>query len=87
MRRISGGNAKNGVNCSHADRHSLLSQAGHPMFGALTAGADPHPEHVPLAGEVHPDRDLDGPVGDLPVPDLDVDSVDQHHRIEPVQRP
>ena len=62
-----------------------LGQAGHPVFGALSASADPHAEDVTLTGEVDPDRDVDGPVGDLAVSDLDVDGVDQHHRIHLVQ--
>jgi hypothetical protein len=31
-----------------------------------------------------PDREIDGPVGDLPVADRDVDGVDEHHRIETI---
>ncbi len=46
------------------------------MPGALTAaGADPEPQDVadPVDGDAH--RDVDGPVGDLPVPDLPLDPV------------
>jgi hypothetical protein len=32
------------------------------------------------------ERDVDGPVGDLPVTDLDADRVDKNHRIDRVQR-
>ena len=49
------------------------------MFGALAAGADPHAQHVAVAGQVDPESDVDGPVGDLPIADLDVDRGSPPH--------
>ena len=45
--------------------------------------AEPQAEHVAFAVEVDADRDIDRPVRDLGVADLDHDRVDQQHRIEP----
>ena len=45
-------------------------------------GSKPQAEHVAFAVEVHADRDVDGPVRDLGVADLDHDRVDQQHRIQ-----
>src|SRR2546422_1686134 len=51
------------------------------------ARADPQAQHVAFAVHVDAHGDIDGPVGDLAVADLDHDRVDQHHRIDAVQRP
>ncbi len=64
-----------------------LGQHLQPVLGALTTGADPHPQHIALTGEVDPDRDVDRPVGHLPVADLHVDRVDEDHRIDGVEGP
>jgi hypothetical protein len=45
----------------------------------------PQPEDVAFAVDADADRDVDRPVRDLPVARLDVDRVDEHHRIDPVQ--
>src|SRR5205823_8255882 len=58
-----------------------LGEHPRPPLGALTTVAGPQTQHVPTA--VHGDRQghVDGPVRHLTIPDLDVDTVDEHHRI------
>lgn len=60
-----------------------LSQHGEPELGAFPALARPQPEDVPLTAGAHPDRDIDRAVRDLPVADLDVNRVNEHHRVPP----
>ena len=54
------------------------------------APSPPSPAHrprmsrVPVDGDRH--GDVDRPVRDLPVPDLHVDRVDEHHRVDRVER-
>jgi hypothetical protein len=43
--------------------------------------AGPQPEHVTSAVDGDAERDVDRPVGDVAVADLDVDRVDEHHRV------
>ena len=57
-----------------------------PVLRALAAVADPEPEDLAFTVERDTDNGVDGPVGDLAVTDLDVDRVDEHDRVEPVQR-
>jgi hypothetical protein len=54
---------------------------------SLATVAGPQSEYVALAGAGDPDGYVDGPVGDLAVADLHVDGVDEHHRIDRLQRP
>ena len=63
-----------------------VGQHRHPELRALTAGAGPQPEDVPLAVEGDPDRGVERPVRDLPVADLDHDRVDEHRRVDRVER-
>ena len=54
------------------------------------APSPPVPAHKPrmsFSRQGDPDRRVDGPVGDLPVADLDDDRVDEHRRVDLVQRP
>jgi hypothetical protein len=52
-----------------------------------TPGAGPQPEDVLVASQVDPDRCVERPVRDLAVADLDVDRVDEHRRVDLLQRP
>ena len=55
-----------------------LGQHRGPLLGALAAGGpEPQAPHVTVAGEIHADRDVHGPVGYLGVKGLD------HDRVEP----
>src|SRR5690606_23495480 len=54
---------------------------------AFPAVAGPQPQDVAFTVDGHPDRDVDRSVGDLTVADLDVDGVDEHHRIHPTEGP
>ena len=56
-------------------------------FAPFAAVSGPQPEDVAFAVDADADRDVDRPVRDLPVTDLDVDRVDEHHRVDPVQGP
>src|SRR3954466_227978 len=58
-----------------------LGQHRQPELRTLAAVAGPQPEDVALPGTRHSDRDVDGPVGDLTIADLDVDRVDEDYRI------
>ena len=56
-----------------------LGEHAHPLLGTFPAGrANPHAEHVAFTVDSDPHRHLNRPVGDLPVPDLQDDGVDQH---------
>ena len=48
-----------------------LGEHRQPELRALAAVAGPQPEDVAFAGAGDPDRDVDRPVGDLAVADLD----------------
>ena len=58
-----------------------------PVLGAFDAVACPQPENVAFAVDVHADSHIDRPVGDLTLTGLDVDGVDEHHRVHPLERP
>jgi hypothetical protein len=64
-----------------------LGQHREPELRALPAIAGPQPEDVALTAAGDSDRHVDRAVHDLPVADLDHDGVDEHHRIDPIQRP
>ena len=65
-----------------------VGQHGHPeLCGLPTAVAGPHPQDVLVPVQVDPDRGVDRPVADLTVADLDNDRVDEHRRVDPLQRP
>src|SRR4051812_5987351 len=51
-----------------------------PRDLATDAGADS--EHVAAAIDGDADDDVEGPVGDLTVADLDLDRVDEDHRVD-----
>jgi hypothetical protein len=78
---------------AHDDAHvvdaTVLDLGEHlqPVLGAFAAGADPQSEDVALAVHGHPDRRVDGTVGDLAVADLHHDRVDEHHRIDAIEWP
>jgi hypothetical protein len=57
-----------------------------PVRGALAAVTGPQPQDVPLPGHGDPDGDVDGWVDHLAGADPDHDDVDEHHRLDPVQR-
>ena len=77
-----------------ADQHQNVGRAAvldlgqdlEPVPCALAAVADPQAQDVPvtLGGDRH--RHADGPVGDLPVPDLHVRTVDEDDPVDAVQR-
>lgn len=64
-----------------------LGEHRQPELGAFAALAGPQPEDVALACAGDPHGHVDGPVGDLPVADLDEDGVDEDHWIYRFQRP
>jgi hypothetical protein len=64
-----------------------VGEHAHPELGALPAGASPQAEDVFLPGQGDADGGVDGPVGDLPVPDLHHDGVDEDRRIDLIERP
>ena len=64
-----------------------LAQHLVPVLGAFRAIAGPEAEDVPLALEGDADDGVDRPVGDLAVPDLDPDRVNEHNRVDRVERP
>jgi hypothetical protein len=64
-----------------------VQQHRHPELGAFPAGPGPQPQDVLAALQRHPDRGIDRPVSDLTVPDLDHDRVDEHRRVDLIQRP
>jgi hypothetical protein len=67
---------------------SQLGQHGEPEFARLPDGrSDPQPKHLLDALAVDPDRQVDRPVGHHTITDLDHQRVDEHHRIDAVQRP
>lgn len=71
-------------------RHTAVAELGEhaqPELGALPAGRCPDPEDVALALHGDADGAVEGPVGDLAVTDLHMDRVDEHHRVDPIQRP
>ena len=53
-----------------------------PVLGAFPAVSCPQAEDVPVALRRDGKGDVDGSVGDLAVSDLDVDRVDEHHRVD-----
>jgi hypothetical protein len=61
-----------------------------PVLRALpgaAALAGPDTQDVAVAVDADPDDHVEGPVGDLPVTDLEMDRVDEQHRIHAVQGP
>ncbi|GAA4552632.1 hypothetical protein GCM10023175_46720 [Pseudonocardia xishanensis] len=58
-----------------------VDQHAHPELRALPAHAHPQPQNVLAAVHGDPDGGVDRPVGDLPVPNLHMDRVDEHRRI------
>jgi hypothetical protein len=60
-----------------------LGEHPQPVLGALAVAVlpGPQPQDVPLAVGGDAQRDVDGPVGDLALADLDVDGVQEQHRI------
>ena len=64
-----------------------IGQDLQPELGALGA-LEPHAEHVAVAVEVDPDRQIAGEVSDrLPVADLDHERVQVEDRVDLLQRP
>lgn len=63
-----------------------LGQHRQPELGALAAVAGPQAQDVALPGASDPNRHVDRPIGDLAVADLDVDGVDEHHRVHRLHR-
>ena len=56
-------------------------------LGALPAVAGSATEYVALAAADDVDRDVNGSVGNLPGADLQVDGIDERHRIHRLRRP
>jgi hypothetical protein len=75
----------------HVGRAAVLdrSQDAQPELGALAVAMlpGPQPEDVALAVGGDPEHHLDGPAGDLPVADLDVDDVNEQHRVHRIEPP
>jgi acetyl-CoA acetyltransferase len=61
-----------------------------PLAWLKDLGADakshPQPQHVLAAVQGDADGGVDGPVGDLPVADLDHDRVDEHGHVHAIER-
>jgi hypothetical protein len=55
------------------------------VLGAFAAGAHPQAQHVAFAVAVDAHSNVDRPVGDLTVPDLHMQSVDEHDRVDGVE--
>lgn len=78
---------------THHDQHvetASVADLGEdlgPELGAFAAVAGPQTQDVAFAVDGDRDRGVDRPVRDLPIADLHVDRVDEHHRIHPIQRP
>jgi hypothetical protein len=64
-----------------------LGEVLKPVLGALAAVAGPDSQDVAVPVDADPDDHVERPVGDLPVADLDVDGVDEQHRVHRVQGP
>src|SRR5579859_4301326 len=58
-----------------------------PVLGALTTVPDPEPEDLPHPLDGDADDGVDRPVGDLAVTDLDLDRIDEDHRVDLVEWP
>ena len=63
-----------------------VRQHAHPELGALPAGPGPQAQDVLLTSEGDADGSVDRPVGDLPVPHLDHDRVDEDGRVDLIER-
>ncbi len=75
-----------------ADQHAPVADAAIAQFGEdlrpeLAAAAGPQPEDVAAAVDGDGQRDLDRPVGDLPVADLHMNRIQEDHRTHRVERP
>lgn len=64
-----------------------FGQHREPELCPFAAVFCPQPEDIPATIDAGAERDVDRPVRDLPVADLDADSIDEHHRVDPVQGP
>jgi hypothetical protein len=65
-----------------------LGQHAHPELRRLPSTmTGPQPEHVPVPGQVDPDRGVERLVADLTVADLRHDRVDEDRGVHPLQRP
>ena len=66
-----------------------LGQDPQPVLRSLAVAVLPGPQaqHVPLAVHGDAQRQVDGPVRDLALADLHVNSVDEDHRVDRVERP
>ena len=67
----------------------MLADVGHEVLRPLPPAnaRSPHPQDVLVAIQVDPDRGAHRPVTDLVVTDLDHDRVDEHRRVDLLQRP
>ena len=63
-----------------------LGEHRQPVLGSLAALAGPQPKDVAVTVDGDTNGHLDRPVGDLAIADLDEDRVDEHHRIDRVER-
>jgi hypothetical protein len=78
-----------------ADDHERVVQAAvaqlgehvRPELGTLAAVPDPQAQDVAAALGRDTDNNIDGTVGDFPIPDLDVDRVDEQDGVNRVERP
>ena len=59
-----------------------VGEHGHPELRAFSALPGPQPEDVAFAVQADTDGGVDGPVGDLPVTDLDHDRVDEDRGVD-----
>src|SRR3990172_8055589 len=62
-----------------------LGEHAQPVLRAFAAVAGPQAKDVASTIDGHGQGDVDGPVRDLPVTDLDVDAVDEHDRVDRVE--
>ena len=68
--------------CTHLPPRLLISvNTGSQNLAPSPPSPAHNPEDVAFAGGGNADGHIDGPVGDLTVTDLDVNSIDEHHRI------
>ena len=66
---------------------SSVSIVAHCLAPSPPVGPSHRPSTSRSPARIDPDGDVDGPVRDLGVADLDCDRVDQQHRIDRVEGP
>mgnify|MGYP006869484761 FL=1 len=75
-------------NTSVTPRFFLVGEYGQPVLGRFPATLPgPDSENVLVTVQIDPERSVERLVGDLPVPHLDHDGVDEDRRVDPTAGP